>query len=125
MKSIVRGGMGCAWIVGLLGALEGCSTCAGEAFTINDKGVTRSPVPGAPANVVVLVPEITGSGASEQRARDFYVYEGDRELAHGRDVYPGQSVRFEVAGQRWRIEVIDYVEHLLNADEAKLCAVRE
>ncbi len=124
MKKSVRGGVRGVWIVGLLGALEGCSTCAGEAFTIRD-GVTRFPVPGAPSNVVVLVPEITNSGASEQRARDFYVYEGDREAAHAREVYPGQSVRFVAAGQSWRIEVVDYIEHLLHDDEASLCAVRE
>jgi hypothetical protein len=124
MKKSVRRSVCGVWLVGLLGALEGCSSCAGEAFTIKD-GVMRFPVPGASSNVVVLVPDITSSGASAQRARDFYVYEGDREAAHAREVYPGQSVRFAAAGQNWRIEVIDYVEHLLNADEAKLCAVRE
>ncbi|MFO0648578.1 MAG: hypothetical protein U0326_20220 [Polyangiales bacterium] len=65
MKKSLRGGVRGVWIVGLLGALEGCSTCAGEAFTIRD-GVTRFPVPGAPSKVVVLVPDITSFGASAQ-----------------------------------------------------------
>ncbi len=52
-----------------------------------------------------------------------YVYENDRELARASNVYEGGSIAFTYQGRSYAIEVLTYIEHLLNADEAQLCLI--
>lgn len=104
--------------------VEGCSSCGGTAFNVRD-GAERFDVPGLGPAVKVSLPDITSTGASAQRARDLFVLENDVEIARGSEVYEGQSVPFTTGGRRYRVEVTEYIEHLLNADEARLCLITE
>lgn len=114
------------WLVALAIAAANlaCSTCSGTPFVVRD-GAERFPVPGLGPEVTLIIPDITTQGASAQRARDIFVYDGDREIARSSEVYEGQAVRFSRGGRSYRVEVTEYIEHLLNADEARLCVVAE
>lgn len=98
----------------------GCSACDGTRFDVRD-GSERFPVPGLGPAVTVVFTDITTSGGTPQRALDVYVYENDRELARGSNLYEDQSIAFNYQGRSYTIEVLRYIEHLLNADEAQLC----
>jgi hypothetical protein len=119
----VRAIIGLAAVSLFVGA-AGCSACDGTRFDAHD-GLGRFDVPGLGPSVTLVIPDITTQGASAQRARDIFVYEGDREIARSSEVYEGQAVRFTTGGRRYRVEVMRYIEHLLSDDEAQLCLVAE